>query len=236
MYEDILVIGTLILLEGLLSADNALVLAVLVRHLDPPLRQRALLYGVAGAFVLRFVALLSAVWIIKFWPLRGLGALYLTYICLAHFIRQRTSHAPLSTHTGFWKTVFLIESTDLAFAVDSVLVAVGLSKKLWVIYTGVVIGMIAMRFAAGVFVGLLDRMPVLEHVAYLLVGWISVKLFFGTYELFSASVWNQPFEEHLLPSWLFWSVTGAIITGGLVYGYLQGQKKQLIGTSREKPI
>ena len=227
MHEDILVIGTLILLEGLLSADNALVLAVLVRHLDPPLRQKALLYGIGGALVLRFAALLSAVWIIKFWFLRGLGALYLAYLCLTHFLRRRASHrlAPRSTRAGFWKTVFLVELTDLAFAVDSVLVAVGLSDKLWVIYTGVVIGMIAMRFAAGVFVRLLDRMPVLEDMAYLLVGWISVKLFFGTYESFSASVWNQPFVEHLLPAWLFWSVTGLMIIGGLAYGYLRGRKK-----------
>ena len=228
MYDDILVIGTLILLEGLLSADNALVLAVLVRHLDPPLRQKALLYGIVGALILRFGALLSAVWIIKFWFLQGLGALYLAYLCLAHFLRRRAPHrlAPRSTRAGFWKTVLLVELADLAFAVDSVLVAVALSEKLWVIYTGVVIGMIVMRFAAGVTVRLLDRMPVLEDVAYLLVGWISVKLFFGTYESFSASVWNQPFAEHLLPAWLFWSVTGLIIFGGLAYGYFRGQKKQ----------
>ena len=223
MHEDILVISTLILLEGLLSADNALVLAVLVRHLDPPLRQKALLYGLAGAFVLRFAALLSAVWIIEFWYLRGLGALYLAYIALAHFFREKTLHpsGPRSSSTDFWKTVFLVELTDLAFAVDSVLVAVSLSEKLWVIYTGVVIGMIAMRFAAGVFIRLLDRIPVLEHVAYLLVGWISVKLFFGTYESFSASVWNLPLAEHLLPPWLFWTVMGVIIIGGLAYGYVR---------------
>jgi len=46
---------------------------------------------------------------------------------------------------------------------------------------------------------------------------------------FFTSVGNQPFEEHLLPAWLFWSVTGLIIIGGLAYGYFKGQKKQLKG-------
>lgn len=219
--HDLLAIGTLILLEGLLSADNALILAVLVKHLPGRQRQRALLYGIVGAFILRFLALGLAKWFLKLWYMNALGGAYLAYLALAHFLRRDKTGlrrpSERAAGPGFWRTVGLVELTDFAFAMDSILVAVGVSDKLWVVYTGGVLGIIAMRIAAGFFVKLLERFPSLEDMAYVLVAWVSVKMLLGAYARFSDTVLHHELLEPLLPKWLFWSVMGLIVVVGVVY-------------------
>src|SRR5690606_6324071 len=109
------------------------------------------------------------------------GAAYLLFITIKHFVahHQSKEETKPKVGTGFWMTVFLVELTDIAFAVDSVVAAVGVIKgpdKLWVAYAGALIGVILLRWAAGVFTKILDRYPVIEHVAYALVGWVGVKM------------------------------------------------------------
>ncbi len=222
--ENLVAIGTLVLLEGLLSADNALVLAVLVGHLPGADRKRALFYGLFGAFVLRGLALLAAQHIVRLWFLQSFGALYLAYLAVSHFIRRGDESAGGSgsgktTGRGLWATIIAVELTDLAFAVDSILAAVAISNKLWVIYTGGVIGIVMMRVAAGSFIRLLDRYPALAHMAYVLIGWIALKLGFASYQLFNESVRGAtyPAGYHLLPPWLFWTGMALIILGGALY-------------------
>ena len=214
--DNLIAVGTLVFLEGILSADNALVLALLVRPLPTALQRKARLYGLAGAFAFRGLSILAAQWVIKVWWLQGLGALYLAYLGVAHFVRHRTlhHHEARQAPRSFWRIVVTVELTDIAFAVDAVLVAVALSDQLWVIYAGAVIGILAMRFAAGFFVSLLHRFPQVENMAYILVGWISIKLLFATFETFSAAVLQRPHPGHILPTWLFWTVLGLIVLLG----------------------
>src|SRR3989337_1952163 len=98
------IIVTLVILEGLLSADNALVMAILVRPLPKHQQKRALMYGIVGAFVFRFLMLIFAIWIIKLWYLRAAGGLYLAYLTGRHFKQRTASSAKvLATQTtGFW--------------------------------------------------------------------------------------------------------------------------------------
>jgi YkoY family integral membrane protein len=213
------VIGTLIVLEGLLSADNALVLAILVKHLPKDRQKKALLYGIGGAFVFRFLMLVTARWFIHLWYLCAAGAFYLAYISFKHFLVQSSSkrRAEVKNGPGFWRTVVSVELTDVAFAVDSVVVAVALSKELWLIYTGGVLGIIAMRFAAGGFLALLERFPGLEHMAYGLVGWIAVKLGVQAYGMLAGD------ESIHLHKWVFWTGMAVIAVGGAVLAILTGK-------------
>ncbi|MBI4223450.1 MAG: hypothetical protein HY609_00815, partial [Deltaproteobacteria bacterium] len=82
-WEDILTVGTLVVLEGLLSADNALVLAILVKHLPGEQRKKALRYGIVGALVFRLFCILVATWLIHAWYFKAAGAAYLIYISLS---------------------------------------------------------------------------------------------------------------------------------------------------------
>jgi len=206
MLNDFVVVLTLVVLEGLLSADNALVLAILVRHLPGKQRKRALKYGIGGAFLFRLIALALARHVIRFWYFQLAGGVYLLYISIAHFVRTsgKKSTARTPVGRGFWGTIAVVELTDIAFSIDSILAAVGLSKKMWVIYTGGVLGIITMRFVAGGFLQLLDLYPGLVNAAYSLVGWIGLKLCL------------ESLDYHL-PAWLFWGVMVLLFLQGFFH-------------------
>ncbi len=206
------IILTLIVLEGLLSADNALVMAVMVRPLPKEQQKRALFYGILGAFFFRFLMLATAHWIISLWYLRAAGAAYLGWLTFQHFRHRLGGERDFEVKpAGFWKTVVMVNLVDCAFAIDSVLVAVGLSDDLWIVFTGVALGIVAVRVAAGAFIKTLEKWPALEDVAYLLIGWISIKLFIESY-----GMWQG--DMHLeMPAWIFWSGMALITIGGTTY-------------------
>lgn len=181
--SDLVTILILVLLEGILSADNALVLAVLVLPLPPGEQRKALRYGIIGAIVLRSLACVFAVWLIRINWAMLLGGLYLLNLTYRHF----RSHGggglegvkPAGMILGlsaFWSTVVRVELTDLVFAIDSILMAVGMSKKLWVIITGGILGIIAIRLLTGQLLVIIKRYPALIDGAYVIIGWIGIKL------------------------------------------------------------
>lgn len=223
LWENIATVGTLVILEGLLSADNALVLAVLVKHLPGEQRKKALRYGMLGAFVFRFLCILVAVQLIHLWIFKAIGAGYLLYISIKHFwIRDEAKAAEKKAkRMGFWKTVVVVELTDLVFSIDSILAAVALSSKIWIVYLGGVLGIVTMRFVAGGFLKLLDRFPGLEMGAYLLVGWIGLKLALITCQ---EEIDGFP---HIMYPFLFWSVMGIIFFGSILWKPKHLRKQEL---------
>ncbi len=186
-----LTIGWLVILEGLLSGDNALVLAVMVRHLPPPQQKKALRYGIVGAFVFRGIALFSASFLLRFWELEVLGGLYLIFLAVRHFLSGEHDDDPKAKEAfgkGFWGTVISVELADIAFSIDSILAAVALvtsmpknlqnnhNLALSIVYIGCILGIVMMRYVAQFFIKLLDRFEGLAAGSYLLVAWIGLKL------------------------------------------------------------
>ena len=182
-------IGTLVLMEGLLSADNALVLAVMVRHLPFKERKKALFYGLLGAYVFRFIAIGIGVILIKLWWVKVLGAAYLAWLAFNYF-RNRNHDGQEEEARGlkkgsfflrifgvFWGTVISVEMMDIAFSVDSVIAAFGVSQKVWVLLIGGMLGVLMMRGVASLFLKLIDRIPELETAAYVLIAFIAIKMF-----------------------------------------------------------
>jgi YkoY family integral membrane protein len=183
--SDFLTIALLVLLEGLLSADNALVLAVLVLGLPRRQQRKALRYGILGAFAFRIMATLLAVHLIAFGWVKLVGAGYLLYLAVKHFFgqsgeaEQRRSIKPARPWLGlpaFWATVVKVELTDIVFAIDSILVAVAMSSKTWVIVTGGVLGIITMRMVIGQLLAVVRRYPALVDGAFIIIAWVGVKL------------------------------------------------------------
>ena len=179
---DLITIGLLVLLEGLLSADNAMVLAVLVLGLPRAEQRKALRYGILGAFAFRVVAIVLAVYLIQVQFVMLLGAAYLLWLPYSHFMgsanaaeRRRPKQArSWLGMSPFWSTVVKVELTDIVFAIDSILVAVAMSDKLWVIITGGILGVIAMRLVIGQLLALVNRYPTLVDGAFVISrGWAS---------------------------------------------------------------
>lgn len=178
---------TLTFIELALSADNAIVLALLTRSLTLELRKKALLIGSLSAFFFRAVAIFAVGWLLHYPWLRTLGGLYLLYLSIDHFWKKRKH--PLGINRAppsFWKAVLLVELFDLAFAIDSILAGIAfigpapaaqsLHPKLWIVYAGGMMGLLGIRYAAHWFSELVDRFARLETSAFLLVGWIGLKL------------------------------------------------------------
>lgn len=182
--SDFVTIGLLVLLEGVLSADNALVLAVLVLGLPRRQQKKALRYGILGAFAFRGLATMFAALMIRLSWVKLAGAAYLLYLPWAHFFQggdaeQRRTPKPAMAMwglTAFWATVVKVELTDIVFAVDSILVAVAMSPKLWVIISGGILGIIAMRLLIGQFLAVVQRYPVLVDAAFVIIAWVGIKL------------------------------------------------------------
>jgi YkoY family integral membrane protein len=212
-------IGVLAFLEGLLSADNALVLAVMVRHLPRRQQRQVLFYGIWGAVGFRFGALLLSAVLLKLWYCKLVGGAYLLYLAISHFVSgsddagsgatagESLSPPSRKLRRGFWGTVTAVTMADIAFSIDSILAAVAMAEgfprrfgdtgKLFIVFTGGVLGIITMRFVVRYFLILLDRFPGLAEGAYYLVGWIGLKLVIS-------GLYSGKFLPHHIPEWLFW--------------------------------
>lgn len=178
---DFLTVGLLILLEAALSADNALVLAVLVLPLPRKQQKRALQYGIVGAFAFRIIATLFAVNLIGWAWVKLIGGAYLLYLPIKHFTHRDSGGKPkvaaaILGLSLFWSTVVRVELTDVVFAIDSILVAVAMSRKLWVVISGGLLGILAMRVLIGQLLGLVRRYPAIVDGAYVIVAWVGFKL------------------------------------------------------------
>jgi YkoY family integral membrane protein len=264
--SDIAVVLLLIVLEGVLSIDNALVLGLLAKRLPKHQQKRALTYGLVGAFAFRLIAIFTATILIKLPIMKLLGGGYLIYVAVKHFFfderHEEADHirigpdgqpmlddpeqpgeadelppeqrereiaerspvvmnyqAPPRALAAFWPTVIVIELTDIAFAIDSILAALAFippstvtpNPKLWVVVTGGMLGVVLMRFAAVVFIKLLERFPRFETSAYLLVIVIGLKLCLDWYfnrrppDVPPGTEWHGPLDFHSVKSPAFWS-------------------------------
>jgi len=186
--SGLLIMLNLVLSEGLLSFDNALVLAILVSHLPRDrqyrlgpfkmsIQQWALTAGIFGAYFFRVIAIGLGTYLIQFWFLQLIGGGYLLWLAYGHFFMGGEEEGEVKAYgKGFWGTVLKVEMMDIAFSIDSILAALGISKKVWVILTGGMLGILCMRLVAGVFVRLIDRFPLFMHTGYALVCLIGYRL------------------------------------------------------------
>ncbi|MDQ7823095.1 MAG: TerC family protein [Candidatus Eremiobacteraeota bacterium] len=213
---DALTIATLIILEGLLSVDNALVLAALVRQLPRNRQRHALTLGVWGAIIFRIIAVILAAQLIQIREIKLIGGLYLIYLAFKNMFphysnisKENNSKKPLTA--SFWKVVLLVELTDIVFSIDSITTAVAMTPKVSVIILGGIVGILAMRFVAMVFIKLLEKYPGLDDIAYQIIFFIGVKL--------SLECFHFEMDEKM-----FWMVIAFIVLIGISVIYKSGRK------------
>ena len=177
-WSDLLAIGALVLLEAALSADNAVALAAMVRHLETEKeRDRALRWGIIGAYSFRIAVILAATWIISFWPAKLAGALYLFWLVIQHFRDKADDDIEaVPNSANFWQTIILVELTDIAFSLDSIAASIAVSSKVWVIILGGLIGITLMRYLASLFVNWLEDYVRLEDAAYFMIALVASRM------------------------------------------------------------
>ena len=221
--SDLVTIALLVALEGLLSADNAMVLAVLVLALPKHQQRKALRYGIIGAFAFRILAILAAAYLIEIRVVMLIGAAYLLWLPYNHFFghgegedrRAPKKAQPWLGLSAFWATVVKVELTDIVFAIDSILVAVAMSDKMWVIITGGILGVIAMRLVIGQLLVLVNRYPPLVDGAFIIIAWVGTKLLL---EYLHSIGW----VHFLIPKWLSLGLVVVIFAIAMVYARIKG--------------
>jgi YkoY family integral membrane protein len=177
--EAPLVLLVLVALEAVLSADNAIALAAISQGLeDSQLQRRALNLGLVVAYVLRMSLLLTATWVTQFWQVNLLGAAYLLWLVFQYFTSSKSNghehHGP--QFDSLWRAIPMIALTDLAFSLDSVTAAIAVSQETWLVVTGATIGIILLRFMAGLFIFWLDEYAHLADAGYLTVAIVGLRL------------------------------------------------------------
>jgi len=193
------VIGNLIIIESLLSVDNAAVLATMVMDLPEKQRDKALKYGIWGAYIFRGLAMIFAAFLIQIWWLKPLGGLYLLYLVYDFWKGKQTEsteddildkksnwlyRATVGSLGNFWATVCLVELMDMAFSIDNVFAAVAFTPNIILVCIGVFIGILAMRFIAQWFVKLMSKYAFLETAAFIVIAILGLKLTLSLYEHF----------------------------------------------------
>ncbi|MCB9419892.1 MAG: DUF475 domain-containing protein [Ardenticatenaceae bacterium] len=243
--ETLSIIIQLIFLEGILSLDNAAILGALASRLpdDRPvpfpaslrflerttkrllgMQQTAVLrIGLLFAYLGRGLLLFAAEWIQHSIVLETVGAVYLIWLGLKNLWpandEQSDSVISRTTTGSFWLLVLQVEIIDLIFSLDNVIAAVALSTDYWVVLLGVAIGILVMRFAAGLFARLVKWEPMLETAAYLIIITIGIELLL------------TEFTRITFTSWQKLGISTAIIVICLLYARLPFNKKSIQANS-----
>ncbi len=193
------IIGNLIIIESLLSVDNAAVLATMVMDLPEKEREKALKYGIWGAYVFRGLAMIFASILIKIWWLKPVGGIYLLYLVYSYWKGKQTVkkdddvidkksnwlyRVTVGSLGNFWATVCLVELMDMAFSIDNVFAAVAFTPNIILVCAGVFIGILAMRFIANYFVKMMEKYTFLETAAFIVIAVLGIKLTLSLVEHF----------------------------------------------------
>lgn len=184
-----IILLVLIALEAVLSADNAVALAAIAQGLeDSQLQRRALNIGLVIAYVLRVILILTATWVIKYWQFELMGAVYLLWLVFNYFTSKNNvenddgfSHRHLNFAT-LWQAIPMIAFTDLAFSLDSVTTSIAVADETWLILVGGTIGVITLRFLAGLFIRWLDEYIHLEDAGFITVGFVGLRLLLKVFD------------------------------------------------------
>lgn len=192
-WANSLIILELVILEGLLSFDNALALAALVkgRLTDPKDQKLALLWGIWGAYIMRTGVVFIGVWLMEYEWAKAIAGGYLVWLAASElffkkelenetaevsFIDPNSDVYKSHRLKRLWKTILAVELMDFMFSIDSIGVALAISNVKWVLVTGALLGILMMRIAAGAFIKLIDSFPILEKTAFVLVGLAGVNV------------------------------------------------------------
>ncbi len=185
--EILTLLPILIILELLLSADNAIALASLTKSLDSPvLRSKALNIGITISLLFRILLILLSNILLKFIIIRIFAGLYLIYLFISNVFFSGKSDIEDSENIvtknnfKFLKIVILLSLTDFAFSIDSITTAVAISDQYILIIFGAIIGVLALRFTSGIFLRLLEIFLRLETAGYIAILIVGIKLLLNT--------------------------------------------------------
>lgn len=236
-YSSIIIILELAIIEGLLSFDNALALAAFVKKKlkNPEQRKRALLWGIWGAYILRTATILFGVFLMKYEWVKAAAGIYLVYLAFHELFFVKKIHMKdVETQSNgkalgvvakasprvFLMALIQVELMDFMFSIDGVAVALAISNVAWVLVAGAILGILLMRVAAQYFILLIDKFPILEKTAFVLVGVAGLNIILKLKDLnlgFTTLTIDKPMPENVFFALMILILAGSFVLNRFIY-------------------
>lgn len=194
MVEIITKVLSIILLDIVLSGDNAVAIALATKRLDEASRKKAIFIGTAGAIVLRVFLMLIAIWILAIPYVKIIGSLLLFYIAYDLLVANEEAEATEKGATSFFAAIGTIIVADLIMSLDNILSIAGVAAdNQWLALLGLAISIPLIIFGSQLVLGLMDRFPIVVWIGALLIAFTAGKMFIE--DAFTAQ-----FANHLIPN------------------------------------
>lgn len=212
-----LALGNIILVNIVLSGDNAIVIALAARGLPPVQQRRAILYGSAAAIILRIVLTLFAMTLLSLPYLKIAGAALLFYIG-AQLLSQEDEHGQMDAHGTLSAAVRTILIADLVMSLDNVLgVAAAAKGNLTLLVAGLVISIPLIVFGSSMMLRLMQRAPVIIVLGAALLGYLAGEMLFSEVALQPWIAAHLPEHDIVVPHVpIVLSVPGLLLAASVV--------------------
>lgn len=163
--ETIWILGQILVINLVLSGDNALVIAMASKDLPDANKKKAVWIGTLGAVLLRCVLTFIAVLLLKIPFLQAGGAILLLWIAFKLLADQHNSHVRVSESTSMWSAINTILIADIVMSLDNVLAIAGIAGgDLALIMIGIVLSIPIVVWGSGIISKLLSKFPVLLYI------------------------------------------------------------------------
>ncbi|MBI3902563.1 MAG: TerC family protein [Nitrosomonadales bacterium] len=173
---------TIIVIDILLSGDNAVVIALACRNLPPAQRRKGVLIGMGGAIVLRIVLTFFAVGLLSVPYLRVVGAMLLLWIGVKLILPEDDEHGEdkIKADANLWGAVKTIIIADSVMSLDNVLGVAGAAHgNAWLLVFGLVVSIPLIAWSSQLVLKLIDRFPVIIYLGGALLGYVAGEMLAG---------------------------------------------------------
>ncbi len=174
-----LAVGQIIPIDILLGGDNAVVIALACRGLPPQQRRMGIIYGTAGAIILRVVLIAFALALLSVPYLKLVGAVLLVWIGAKLLLPQdEEEHGNIQSSDKLWGAVKTVIVADLVMSVDNVLAIAGAAEsagqhQLGLVIFGLLVSIPIIVAGSQIVLKLMDRFPMIITLGGMLLGWIA---------------------------------------------------------------
>ncbi|MES2786864.1 MAG: TerC family protein [Pseudomonadota bacterium] len=197
-------VGQIILIDIVLGGDNAVVIALACRGLPPKQRKMGIIYGTAGAIILRVVLIAFALALLSVPYLKAVGAVLLVWIGVKLMMPEGDdAHANINPSDKLWSAVKTVIVADLVMSVDNVLAIAGAaesagSHQLVLVIFGLLVSIPIIVAGSQIVLKLMDRFPIIITLGAMLLGWIAGQM-----------AWTDPAVKGYLPPGKTWEYAAA---------------------------
>ncbi len=207
----------IMLVNIVLSGDNAVVIALAARNLPSKHQKLAILWGSGGAIVLRILLTIVAVALLRISFLQLGGALLLVWIAIKLLTEEDEVEGHHHAHDNLFGAVKTILIADVVMSLDNTLAIAGVAKGDWMLLiTGLTLSIPLIVFGSTLIMKLMDRFPVIVYIGAGLIAWTAGEMIVGDKSM-------RPYLPHLFHGTPYLAL---VLTAGVIgYSWWYNQKK-----------